>query len=534
MYNTKIFTLKLTLFLCLFIGNTLLLNAQRTTEGYETTSCGNETMITYGNGMIIMEGKSAVNYSFKILNNRRKIIFDCKADCGSSQEMTNLPAGRYRVIIKNEKGRRICRKWVRLKRPICTAKAGQLVAIERRVALKHEAATLEAIIKETPIVPAGFRKIYLLTTGEDLEIIDLDTLPIFTVNEVGNYRIQTLIIEVTTIDLKAIVGNEVSIYRLKNYLRGNKNNFCSALDVKGARFRVRLPNGQIDTGTGSGVGANRIMCNGVQILKEANILTFSSGEADAYFFKINDKENHLSSVFICRGDCGTEEIALALPNSTYLVSVYNNRGRRLCKETIKIAESDNEKEESTEGRSQTHFDLSAHRAERTVALEWLTNTGYKVAHFELEHSSNGVDFRTIDHFVNQDWSSDMVYHETMDRTPDLGINYYRVKQVFVDDSFKYSPVQEVNFSIDLEKVEVFPNPAREVLFVNLKQYLGTEGQVILSNQFGQRIQEIDLATVEQEILTINTSDIENGVYYLNIQIDGYRVLSEKVLIQRFY
>lgn len=52
--------------------------------------------------------------------------------------------------------------------------------------------------------------------------------------------------------------------------------------------------------------------------------------------------------------------------------------------------------------------------------------------------------------------------------------------------------------------------------------------------FGQLIKQINLTNIDEELLTINTSEIKNGVYYLNIQVDGYRVLSEKVLIQRFY
>ncbi len=533
MHNTT-FTLKLVFIFSLIWGSTILLHAQRTSEGYETKSCGNETVITYGNNSIIMEGKRAVNYAFKILDNRRKIVFECKEACGNSQEVNDLPAGRYRVIIRNEKGRRICRKWVKLERVPCLANSGQLAAVATHVKLNNDLATLQATVEKAPVIPTGFSKIHLLTYGEDLEIIAYDTVPTFTVTEVGNYRIQTLIIEANSLNLNELITNEISIFRLKRFLRGNKNNFCSALNVKGAKFRVQISNNQIDTGSGSGVGSNILMCNGIQLLKDANMLSISSETADAYFFKINDKENHLASVFVCRKDCEEEEIVIDLPNSTYLISVFNKRGRRLCKETIEIAVPNNENEVNATGRSQTHFSLAAHRVQRTVALEWLTNTGYKVAHFELEHSVNGVDFNKIDEFVNEDWSSDMAYHETTDFTPALGTNYYRVKQVFVDDSFKYSPIQQVDFLVDLEKMAVFPNPAQEALFVNLKPYLGAKGQLALTNQFGQLIQQIDLTTIRGDLLTINTSEIKNGVYYLNIQVDGYRVLSEKVLIQRFY
>lgn len=534
MYNTNTFTLK-SFIVFLVLGHTLWLSAQRTTEGYQTKKCGNETTITYGNGTIIMEGTRAVNYSFEILNNKRQTIFECEENCGNSQEISELPAGWYRVIIRNEKGRRICRKWVKLKRPPCLAKAGKLEAIgSSQIEMRNGMATLQAIFTQDPTIPTGFIKIHLLTYGEDFNIIALDTTPLFSVNEVGNYRIQTLIIEPTSLNLEEFTGEEISIFLLKSFLKGNKNNFCSALDAKGARFRVRIPNDQVDTGSGSGVGSSIVMCNSIRLLKEGNQLTISSEEADPYFFKVNDKENHLTSVFICRDDCEEEEIVLNLANSTYLVSVYNRRGRKICKETIEIAVSDNEEEASLAGRSQTHFSFSAHRAQRTVALEWLTNTGYKVSHFELEHSLNGMDFNKIGDFVNEDWSNEMAYHETVDKTPALGTNYYRLKQVYDDDNFKYSSIQKVDFSIDLEKVAVYPNPAKEVLFVNLKNYQDAKGQLALTNQFGQLIQQIDIAAIQQDEITINTSNVKNGVYYLNIQIDGYRVLSEKILIQRFY
>lgn len=511
-----------------------MLTAQRPTEGYKTTSCGNQTSITYGNGAIIMQGKKDKNYSFQVLDSRKKVIFECNESCGNNQEIDQLAAGRYRIIIKNEKGKKICNKQIKLSRPICTARSGRLTPLERRVTLNNEAATLEAIINDAPFIPVGFSKIYLLTSGENMNIIAMDTLPVFTVNEKGNYQIHTLIIEEASINLTELLQKKMSIFYLNLFLKGNKNNFCSALDLKGARFRVRLPDNNVYTGSGSGVGSSRIMCNNISFFKEGKILTISSDDDERYYFKINDIENHLSKVYACREDCDTEEMVLELPNSKYLLSVYNKRGKKICKEKFEIAVPDNDQEVSAAGRSHTHLSLAAYRAKRTVALEWLTNTGYKVNHFELEHSTNGVDFIKIDQFNNEDWSNEMAYHQTTDEAPHLGINYYRVKQVFVDDSFKYSPVQQVDFSIDLEKTAVYPNPAQEAIFVNLKQYIGSKGQLMLTNQFGQQVQQIDLATIEQEKVMLNISNVKNGVYYLNIQVDGYRVLTERVLVQRFY
>jgi len=184
MYNAKTFTIQLALFLLLFIGNSLLLNAQETTEGYQTTSCGEETMITYGNGNIIMEGKRAVNYTFKIVDNKREVIFECKEDCGNSQEIIDLPPGRYRVIIRNENGQRICRRWVRLKRPACMAKSGRLVALERRVELRQNPARAALFINLKQYLGENGQLILSNQLGQPIRQIDLSTIDeeIVTIN----------------------------------------------------------------------------------------------------------------------------------------------------------------------------------------------------------------------------------------------------------------------------------------------------------------------------------------------------------------
>ena len=64
--------------------------------------------------------------------------------------------------------------------------------------------TLEASINEAPIVPEGFELLYVLTSGNDLVIQNVNTSPEFEVTENGIYTIHTLVYDPNTLDLSIV------------------------------------------------------------------------------------------------------------------------------------------------------------------------------------------------------------------------------------------------------------------------------------------------------------------------------------------
>lgn len=97
----------------------------------------------------------------------------------------------------------------------------------------------------------------------------------------------------------------------------------------------------------------------------------------------------------------------------------------------------------------------------TVLTEWKTASETNNRRFDVERSTNGIDFITIaslDAKGNQQEHSVTAYRYT-DPQPAPGVSYYRLKQVDLDGSFKnYSIV-----SVELSKstavpFQLFPNP----------------------------------------------------------------------------
>ena len=72
------------------------------------------------------------------------------------------------------------------------------------------------------------------------------------------------------------------------------------------------------------------------------------------------------------------------------------------------------------------------------------------------------------------------------------------------------------------------------MFINLKPFAGKTGALQLVNNVGQVVQTKDLGEISGEIQRLDLQDVENGLYFINIKIDGQKTLNQKVIIERLY
>ncbi|MEM6316413.1 MAG: putative Ig domain-containing protein [Bacteroidota bacterium] len=275
--------------------------------------------------------------------------------------------------------------------------------------------------------------------------------------------------------------------------------------------------------------------NGTEVTCDDLTITYGNGTVAMvglantnYYFKINDVNDNWTQVFGCSYECGSQQTATGLGNSTYLVTIYNADWTEHCATQIMMLDAPNATTASNRQRPQ--LDLTAFPKARTVALQWLTNSGYKATRFDVERSTDGVHFTTLQQQVNQEWGEDLAFHQTIDFAPTHGTNYYRIKETYLDGSAAYTAVQGVDFGIDLGAVSVFPNPAGGVLFVDLAAHTGKQGSLQLVNQFGQTVQAVDLAAIPDGLIRLDLGDVLSGVYYLRVSVVGQRDLVRKVLV----
>ncbi len=93
----------------------------------------------------------------------------------------------------------------------------------------------------------------------------------------------------------------------------------------------------------------------------------------------------------------------------------------------------------------TLTDFRATQEKNKIKLTWHTVAEVNVSYFEIEKSTNGIQYSSIAKVsaANNPGTHD---YETYDPSPENGINYYRLKMVDIDGAFKHSNIINLRFN----------------------------------------------------------------------------------------
>lgn len=137
----------------------------------------------------------------------------------------------------------------------CLAKAGTLTPITSEC-LNNNRAHLQAKEVTAPVVPFGYLKLYVLTRGDELVIDQVGANPQFTINNIGRYRIHTLVFNPLTLDLSIVKFGQTTGVDVNKLLIQGGGSICAALDVAGAVFDVKRCGNVIGNAVGSSIFPN--------------------------------------------------------------------------------------------------------------------------------------------------------------------------------------------------------------------------------------------------------------------------------------
>ncbi len=232
-------------------------------------------------------------------------------------------------------------------------------------------------------------------------------------------------------------------------------------------------------------------------------------------------------MYSCMGDCANPLTVDNLPAGDYLVKVnlYDANWSLACTEyaeyhTVSTGQG-------LEGQAAAEFlFFNAAKDDRQVAVNWTTNTEFKNDYFVVERSIDGLNFEALyDVSSLKDEGNAATYYQDNDERPNLGINYYRLKQVYADGSHRYSQVKTVTFDVDLFDFTIYPNPTVDMVFVNLKEYEGKSATIQLMNSIGEVITDLRIDSLTAEPIGFNVENHAAGIYGVTIQIDGHKRLT---------
>ncbi len=168
--------------------------------------------------------------------------------------------------------------------------------------------------------------------------------------------------------------------------------------------------------------------------------------------------------------------------------------------------------------------------DNSISLKWLTGFEINNDHFVIERSADGSTFSAIGNIAAGSQPGTLQQYFYTDGQPNIGVNYYRLKQVDVDGRFRYSAIVKILVDKSGKVYMVFPNPATDRSTVRFLSDLSNV-TVRLHNAAGQVLYQQKMATVHNgQQLDLPVKKMGKGLYSVSI-VTSTKVYTDKILVQ---
>ncbi|MBL7780301.1 MAG: T9SS type A sorting domain-containing protein [Saprospiraceae bacterium] len=161
------------------------------------------------------------------------------------------------------------------------------------------------------------------------------------------------------------------------------------------------------------------------------------------------------------------------------------------------------------------LDFQVRLLNEQAVLDWKTATEKASAYFEVQKSSDGLDFEPIAKMDAAGNSSSERQYRLIDPSPGNGATYYRLKHVDMNGAFEYSPVRSI-YRIDKIRYEVFPNPADDVLQVRVQTQNSDSFVLQIFDMQGRQVFGQSYEPAEALSVDIPVRSLPSGQYSLHI------------------
>jgi hypothetical protein len=152
--------------------------------------------------------------------------------------------------------------------------------------------------------------------------------------------------------------------------------------------------------------------------------------------------------------------------------------------------------------------FTANKSGTTALLRWQTATEQHTREFIIERSSDGRTYTEIGSVAATGNSNTPHDYSFIDVQPDKNSNFYRLKQVDLDEAFVYSPVRVVNFPATGKLI--WYSTGKGSANVLLSQ--GASQLFVLYDAAGRALREGQLSGGRTSL-----SQLPPGIYFLRIE-----------------
>jgi aldose sugar dehydrogenase len=140
--------------------------------------------------------------------------------------------------------------------------------------------------------------------------------------------------------------------------------------------------------------------------------------------------------------------------------------------------------------------------DKTIRLDWKAETDVHHNYFDVEKSTNNFTFSSIGRVTTKP------PYFLVDPSPNIGNNYYRIKQLDLDGKYTYSKVINIVYDPSAFTMQIYPNPIKDVL--NLKVSLSGADNI-----------QLQVSDMQGQIVLKKTKFIANGIGEFNIDVRSW-------------
>jgi hypothetical protein len=171
--------------------------------------------------------------------------------------------------------------------------------------------------------------------------------------------------------------------------------------------------------------------------------------------------------------------------------------------------------------------------ENSDLLSWSTSSENNNQYFEVQHSTNGMDFQTIakvnSKAVNGN-SQTALNYKAVHENPVPGHNYYRLTQVDIDGKINvHAKVLDIIWGNNGSTVSIYPNPAKDVLNIDLFATRTQNTSIKLMDMSGRLVKQIQLRSeAGMNQVKVDLRELAEGIYTVQVIANDELISVSKV------
>ena len=175
------------------------------------------------------------------------------------------------------------------------------------------------------------------------------------------------------------------------------------------------------------------------------------------------------------------------------------------------------------------LNFDAIKEDHRVDVSWSTASEINNDYFEVQHSIDGITWKTLSHIEGAGNSNNILYYNTVDYdVKNYDVKYYRLKQVDFDGTQAYSKLRAIHF--DASKInELHTYDNGEHIVVDVQQAGIFDVQIFDVN--GALVYQTSLNnSMEDSVLFVEKHNLTKGLYFVQA-FNSKTSLSKKLLLQ---